>query len=138
MELSHFHKLRSALQLSARRGAERELAEAQTRVRRSLVSAGWFEDVEVGATEDADNLVIAMCRFPARLSEERVAERLSQLWEEGLRYPFWGAHTTLVWTDQVELEGATRAGAYGHYLTVHILAQKAPQLAVVPAQRAGS
>jgi hypothetical protein len=138
VELSQFHRLRTALQLSARRGAAGELAQAQTRVRRSLVSAGWFEDVEVEATEDADNLVIAMCRFPARLSQEQVAQRLSELWEDALRYPFWGAHTTLVWADQVELEGATRAGAHGHYLTVHIVAQKARQLAVVPAQRTGS
>jgi hypothetical protein len=138
VELTQFHKLRTALQISARRGAAAELAEAATRVRRSLVMAGWFDDVEVGATDDVDNLVIAMCRFPARLSEALVAERLSQLWEEALRYPFWGAHSTLVWTDQVELEGATRAGAHGFYVTVHIVAQRAPQLAVVPAQRSGS
>ncbi len=80
MELTHFHRLRTALQVSARRGAAGELAEAQGRVRRSLVSSGWFDDVEVGATDDADNLVIAMCRFPSQLDEERVAERLSQLW----------------------------------------------------------
>jgi hypothetical protein len=138
VELTQFHKLRTALQFSAPRGATAELAEAQARVRRSLFSAGWFENVEVGTTDDADNLVIAMCRFPARLDEEQVAERLSQLWEEALRYPFWGAHTTLVWSDQVELEGATRAGAQGHYITVHIVAQKAPQLASVPAQRTRS
>ncbi len=47
-------------------------------------------------------------------------------------------HTTLVWEDQVELEGATRAAENGYYLTVHIVAQRARQLAVVPAQRRGS
>ena len=135
MELAQFHRLRTALQVSARRGAPADLAEMQTRVRRSLVSAGWFEEVEVGATEDPDNLVIAMCRFPARLSEESVAERLGEVWEDLLRYRFWDAYTTLVWPGQVELEGATRASADGHYVTVHVLAQGAPRLVSVPAQR---
>ena len=138
MELTQFHKLRTALQFSARRGAPAELAEMQTRVRRSLVSAGWFEEVEVGATDDPDNLVIAMCRFPARLSEEDVAQRLGELWEDTLRYPFWDAYATLVWPGQAELEGATRTSAYGHYVTVHVLAQGAPRLAAVPAQRTPS
>jgi hypothetical protein len=127
--------LRTALQFSAPPGAAAQLAEMQVRVRRGLVTAGWFEDVEVASTDDADNLVIAMCRFPSPLDGESVAERLSMLWQDHLRYPFWEAHTTLVWSDQVELEGATRASADGHYVTVHVVAQEAPRLVSVPAQR---
>ena len=138
MELTRFHLLRTALQTNAPRGARGDLLEAQARVSQGLRSVGCFEDIEVGATDDADNLVIAMCRFPAGLSEQRVAERLSELWDDALRYPFWGAHTTLVCTDQVELEGATRAAEHGYYVTVHVVAQRAPRLAVVPAQRTGS
>jgi len=115
---------------------------AKARIRQGLVDTGWFDDVEVGATDDVDNLVIGMCRFPARLNEDQVARRLARLWEEELRYPFWDAHTTLVWEDQVELEGATRSSAQGHYVTVHIVAQRAahtpPRVSVIPPQRGGS
>ena len=142
MELTRFHKVRSAVQSNARPGGHADLVVAQARVAQSLAATCWFDDVEVGATDDVDNLVVAMCTFPEQLSEERVAQRLVQLWEDRLRYPFWGVHATLVDADQVELEGASRSGSQGHYLTVHIVAQKgAPRdpaklpLPVVPAQR---
>lgn len=138
MELSQFHRLRAALQSEARRGAAAELAEAQARVRSSLAAAGWFGCVEVVPTDDVDSLVTARCRFPAGLSEEAVAQRLTRLWEEALRYPFWAAHATLVRTGRVELQAATRAGADGHYVTLHVVAQKAPQQVLIPAQRTGS
>ena len=138
MEITRFHKVRHAVQTNARPGGPADLAEAQTRVRAGLVSTGWFHDVEVGATDEVDNLVIAMCRFPSPLTADRVSQRLAQLWQDRLRYPFWEAHTTLLDADQAELEGATRSSAQGHYLTVHIVAQKAAHLTLVPTQRTRS
>jgi hypothetical protein len=134
VELTHFHKLRTAIQCNARPGSRADLTEAQARVWDSLLSTGCFQDVEVGSTDDVDNLVIAMCTFSEQVSETLVAQRLAQLWEERLRHEFWGPHATLVEADQVELEGATRTGTHGPYITVHIVAQKA----VIPAQRTGS
>ena len=142
MELTHFHKLRTGLQCNARPGSTADLIEAEFRVWDSLTTTGWFGEVEVGATDDLDNLVIAMCTYPAELAEDRVARRLAELWEDRLRYAFWGPHTTLVETDQVELEGATRTSAHGHYVTVHIVAQRAThgqsRASVIPPQRGGS
>jgi hypothetical protein len=65
------------------------------------------------------------------MDEDVMARWLEGLWTNRLSYGFWEAHATLVDSDQVELEGATRAGLGGRYVTVHILAQKA----AVPAQR---
>jgi hypothetical protein len=145
VELTHFHRVRTAVQSNARPGGGADLTVAQSRVQRGLVDTGWFDEVEVGATDDVDNLVVAMCRFPEQLASDRVAQRLAQLWEDRLRYPFWAAHATLVDTDQVELEGATRSSTRGHYVTVHVLAQRgAPReqaalpTPVVPAQRSRS
>ncbi len=145
MELTHFHKVRTAVQSNARPGDSADLTVAKARVQQGLVDTGWFDEVEVAATEDPDNLVVAMCRFPEQLASDRVAQRLAQLWEDRLRYPFWAAHTTLVDTDQVELEGATRSSTGGHYVTVHVLAERgAPRdhaalpSPAVPAQRSRS
>ncbi|CAA9366143.1 MAG: hypothetical protein AVDCRST_MAG36-3086 [uncultured Nocardioidaceae bacterium] len=124
MELTRFHKVRSGVQANARPGDAGDLAAARSHVRSGLVLSGFFHNVEVDATDEVDNLVVAMCSFPEQLSADRVAQRLTRLWQDRLRYPFWEAHTTLVDTDQVELEGATRGSAHGHYLTVHIIAQR--------------
>ena len=131
MELTRFHKVRTAVQTNARPGGAADLVAAQARVRQGLADTGWFSDIEVGATDDPDNLVVGLCLFPQQLTEDRVAQRLSLLWEDRVRYPFWGVHATLVDRGQVELEGATRSSTQGHYVTVHVVAQQA----VVPAQR---
>ena len=134
MELVRFHKLRKAVQSNASPGSAEELLEAQDNIRRTLSGSGLFEDVEVASTDDVDKLVIAMCTFPRHLCEADVAQRLEQAWEDRMRYQFWEAHAPLVDPDQVELEGATRTSTAGHYVTVHIVAQKAR----VPAQRVPS
>ena len=124
MELARFHMVRTAVQSNARPGGAADLTAAQDRVWRGLTATGWFDEVEVGATDEVDNLVVAMCTFPEQLLEDRVAQRLVLLWEDRLRYPFWAAHATLVHRGQVELEGASRTSTQGHYLTVHIVAQR--------------
>ncbi|MFT4008501.1 MAG: hypothetical protein QM655_00510 [Nocardioidaceae bacterium] len=108
-----------------------------------LTDSGLFDQVEVGTTDNPDALVIALCRFHAHLDEGVVAERLEQLWNDRLRYPFWEAHTMLVHVDQVELEGATRYSSAGHYMTLHVVAQKraqkrAQEKVAVPMQRAAT
>lgn len=131
MDLVGFHKLRTAVQQSSGRPAAEDVLAVERRLWSALVSAGTFADVEVDRTDDADRLVIAMCRFPGRLSVEEVAWTLERLWLDRLRYDFWEAHTLIVARGQVELEAASRAGAGGHFVTLHVLAQQSP----IPAQR---
>lgn len=131
MEIAQFHKLRAAVQMNASPGSPAYLRSVKDDLQNALATVGLFEDVEVDYTDDVDNLVIAMCTFPEELSRSEIAHRLEVLWQDRLRYPFWEAHTVLVDRDQIELEGATRAGANGHYVTLHIVAQQAR----VPAQR---
>lgn len=131
MELTTYHKMRTAVQGNASPGARSARAEAVEELRRSLLDSFLFDEVEVEDTDDPDHLVIAMCKYPEHTSHAQVAARLERLWQDRWRYGFWEAHTLLVDADQVELQGATRTGAGGHYLTVHVVAQKAR----VPAQR---
>lgn len=134
MQLGQFHKLRQAVQVNASPGSVGELRAIKQELQAALASVGLFEQVEVDYTDDPDHLVIAMFTFPEDMTHAEVTQRLERLWQERLCYPFWGAHTTIVDEDQIELEAATRAGASGHYVTYHLVAQKAR----VPAQRVSS
>ncbi len=131
MELTHYKKLRTAVQSNSSPANAEELTRLEQTVRDSLMATGYFEEVEVEHTDNLDGMVIAMCKFPSQMSESQVAAKLEQAWEDRLRFQFWEAHATLVDFDQVEFQGATRTGTTGAYATIHIVAQKAP----IPAQR---
>jgi hypothetical protein len=131
MRLVDYHKLRRGVQSNARPGVATELRPLEAELQVALLATGVFEDVEVGRTDDVDQLLIALCRFPAETDAEQVAKVLEQVWQDRVRYGFWEAHAASVRKGHVEFQGATRADQRGHYATVHIVAQRAS----VPAQR---
>lgn len=132
MDLLHFHTLRLAVQGNAYPGSGRDLQHVAENLRDLLVETGLFQEVEVESTDDPDQLVIGLCHFRPDLSEDDVAGVVERLWDERVRYPFWEAHALLLDDSYVEFEAATRSSGTGHYVTVHLVAQKA----AVPAQRA--
>lgn len=134
MNLAQFHSVRTALQGNAYPGRGRDLMTVESSLRELLLASGLFEDVEVERTDDPDQLVIALCRFDPGYSEVDVARHLERVWRDRLSYPFWEAHTVIVDRGLVELEAASRQSTSGHYVTVHLVAQKAK----IPAQRAPS
>lgn len=131
MDLVQFHKMRTAVQGNAYPGSGRDLTSMEETLRDLLLTSGVFHEVEVEHTDDPDQLVIALCHFKPDLSERDVAQLVERLWEQRVRYPFWEAHAVLVGEEHVEFEAATRDSTAGHYVTVHLVAQRAP----VPAQR---
>jgi len=134
MELLGYRKLRSGLQMNAAPAGPAAVQPLARRLQDSLQATGLFSDIEVDATENVDAMVIGMCTFPAEMAAGRLAQWLEQLWRQQLRYGFWEAHTLLVDDDQVEFLAATRSGRNGHYVTVHLIAQRA----FVPHQRDGA
>ena len=131
MELLHFHTLRRGVQTNAHPGSERELAPMRAALQQVLVDSGLFEDVEVDATRDPNQLVIGLCHFREGVTEKDIAAYVERVWTDRLRYPLWEAHAVIIDQDHVEFEAATRQSVNGHYITVHLVAQKAR----VPAQR---
>ena len=131
MDLIEFHKMRIAVQGNAFPGSSADLETVGGSLRDMLMDSGLFDQVEVEATDDPDHLVIAMCAFRPELSEADVADHLETIWHDRVRYPFWEAHAFRFAHGHVEFEAATRAGLDGHYVTVHLIAQKAQ----IPAQR---
>ena len=131
MDLTQFHKMRTAVQVNASPGFGAEVATVEGSLRGLLMASGLFENVEVEHTDDKDQLVIALCRFRPFYSEHDVAGRLEAIWDDRVRYPFWEAHAIRVEDGHIEFEAATRASSVGHYVTVHLVAQKAG----IPSQR---
>jgi len=133
MDILQFHKMRTAIQHNAFPGTGEQVATFETSLRAMLLDSGLFESVEVEHTDDADQLVIALCQFRPFYSERDVASRLEEMWEDRVRYPFWEAHSLSVEAEHIEFEAATRQSSAGHYVTVHLVAQKA----AIPQQRGG-
>jgi hypothetical protein len=125
MNLAQFHRMRTAVQTNASPGGAAAVERLERALEDALVESSLFATVEVGHTEDPDRLVIALCRFHTFYSGEEVAAVVERAWNERLRYAFWSAHTVRAEQDHVELEAASRAGVGEHYLTVHLVAQRA-------------
>ena len=134
MNLLTFHRVRTAIQENASPSTDTELAPVAGSLRELLTSSGVFETVEVEPTGDPDRLVIGLCAFRPFYSERDVAARFEEIWSDRVRYPFWESHAVHVEEGYVEFEAATRASELGHYVTVHLVAQRAG----VPAQRAST
>jgi len=133
MDLLQFHRMRTAVQGNAFPGKETELDSVAGQLRRMLMDSGIFEEVEVEHTDDPDQLVIALCKFLPYFTERDVAAHLERIWGDRVSYPFWEAHAFHVENEHVEFEAATRHSSGGHYVTVHLIAQKAK----IPMQRVG-
>lgn len=131
MDLLQFHQLRSAVQRNAFPGTGAAVATVESSLRDLLMASGLFERVEVESTSDNDRLVIALCQFRPFFDEHDVARRLEEIWGDRVAYPFWEAHGIRVERGHVEFEAATRFSGAGHYVTVHLVAERAR----VPAQR---
>jgi hypothetical protein len=134
MNLLMFHRVRTAIQENASPGSGAELESVESTLREMLMSSGVFEEVEVEHTDDPDQLVIALCQFRPFYTERDVAQRLEAIWGERVRYPFWESHALKTDVDFVEFEAASRASDTGHYVTVHLIAQRAG----IPTQRTAS
>ena len=126
MRLSEYCTMRRAVQTNAPAPDATAVAAMQTDVRAALLATGLFHTVEVGATDDTDRLVIAMCGFAPEVDVQDAAQALSRVWGKQVAYGFWQAQTLRVDKSQVELQGATRFSMAGHYATVHVIAQEAP------------
>jgi hypothetical protein len=133
MNLPAFHQKRTAIQTNVSPGTGPEVTSVEANLREVLMASGLFEEVEVEQTDDPDQLVIALCQFRPFLTEHDVADRLEEVWNDRVRFPFWEAHGLHTEDGHVEFEAASRAGVESGYVTVHLVAQRAG----IPAQRTG-
>ena len=137
MDTTSFHKLRTAVQGNAN-PADSDLA---THLRHSLQAAltasGLFGEVELGHTDDPDQLVIGVCRCADDVLPWEAGMGIERLWQSVANGLHWEAHTVGCTSSLMEFEGAVTVDESGHYITVHVVAEPSEATkAVIAAQEA--
>lgn len=134
MDVTSFHKLRLAVQENAS-PADSDLA---THLRHSLQAAlsgsRLFAEVELGHTDDRDQLVIGVCRCADGVLPWEAGMGLERLWQTVAADSPWEAHTVSCTDSLMDFEGALTVDDKGRYLTVHVVAE--PSEAMKAAQAA--
>ncbi|MGH3472060.1 MAG: hypothetical protein ACRDPG_08460 [Nocardioidaceae bacterium] len=134
MDIHTFHVLRDAVQRQATAGSPEDLSGLGDVYQEGLSDSGLLADIDVRITSDADGLIEASCLFPDSLDGHQVATELERVWSEKMSHPFWEVHVVEEADEGVRLEGATRFGSDGPYVTVQLIAKSA----AIPTQRQGS
>lgn len=123
MNLRQFQILRSGLQRNAAPVTSQVRKVLETGIREELLAGGVFEDVEVGSSDDPDRLVLALCAFRGEVSEEEAARALEHVWA-AVAFHHWSAHAFLTQEGHVELQAASLDRPAGHFVSVHVVAQR--------------
>jgi len=136
-----YDNIMSWLQPAVRPAAGAQVAEQTERIRQGLEASGLFHTVEIEATDDPDQMVIAIVGFDYQMSTHWMVDDLDALWADQLRDATWHRNTISLTEHELDMRGVTRLGADGDYLTVRIVAEprvapyvEAPAPVTVPAQ----
>jgi hypothetical protein len=125
MNLVAFQSLRSGLQRNATPATSQVRKVVEAGLREELLASGLFDDVEVGSGEDGERLLVALCTYRADVDDEVAAHGIERAWA-ALAFHHWQAHAFLTDDGHVEMQAATLDRPAGRYLTVHLVAQRAP------------
>jgi hypothetical protein len=122
MDVTSFHKLRTAVQENAAPAGSLEVLELETGLRAELEESGYFDQVEVGSTADPDQLVIALCRCAPEVPAWEASYRVEHVWDVLRAGSAWEAHAGIVTEELADFEGAMTSPDGRHFLTVHVVA----------------
>jgi len=133
MDMTSFHKLRLAVQENAHRADPHHAAALQAALERSLRASRLFAEVELGRTDDPDQMVIGVCRCADDVAPWEAGVGVERLWGVVAMETKWEAHSVGCTDSLMEFEGAVTVDDSGHYITVHLVAEPAPAAEPVPA-----
>jgi hypothetical protein len=133
MDLVTFHKLRLAVQDNARPADDEHATRLQLELQDSLSASRLFDQVELGRTDDPDQMVIGLCRCAERIAPWEAGLGVERLWAGAAATTAWEAHTLGCTESLMEFEGAVTIDDSGHYITVHLVAE--PPVGLAPSQR---
>lgn len=136
MDMTAFHKLRWAVQENAHRADSHHAAALQAALERSLQASRLFAEVELGRTDDPDQMVIGVCRCADDVAPWEAGVGVERLWGVVALEAKWEAHAVGCTESLMEFEGAVTIDDSGHYITVHIVAEPAVVPATEPAPAA--
>lgn len=123
MDQSAFHTLRTAMQGNALPAGELPAASLQRELAEALSGSRLFDLVELGRTDDPNQLVIGLCRCAEGVLPWEAGIGVERIWQDAAAGLTWESHS-LGCTDRLmEFEAAATVDSSGHYLTVHLLAE---------------
>ena len=125
MDIAAFHKLRTAVQQNAHPAGADDAGTLERALREALSSSRLFAEVELGHTDDPDQLLIGLCRCADDVLPWEAAVGVERLWRSANLDHRWEAHTVSSTEGYMEFEGAVTVDDMGHYVTVHLVAESA-------------
>ena len=124
-----FHKLRTAVQENSHPAGDRAAGGLQRTLQEALAASGLFDEVELGRTDDMDQLIIGVCRCSDEILPWEAGLGVERLWRTVSSPMEWEAHHVGCTDSLMEFEGAVTVDESGHYLTVHLVAEPSQQVA---------
>ena len=106
MDPTSFHKLRTAAQENGNPAYGRPAARFRDALRAALAGSRLFSDVELGYTDDPDQLVIGVCRCADGVLPWKAGIGIERLWQSVANGLPWEAYTVGCTSSLMEFEGA--------------------------------
>jgi hypothetical protein len=125
MDSVSFHKLRAAVQGSSHPAGEVAAAGLQRTLEQALVASNLFTEVELGRTDDVDQLVIGVCTCAGDVLPWEAGMGVERVWRSASASMDWEAHHVTCNDSLMEFEGAVTVDDRGHFITVHLVAEPA-------------
>lgn len=136
MDARSFHKLRFAVQENATPADSALATHLQHTLHAALTESRLFGEVELGHTDDRDQLVIGVCRCADEVLPWEAGMGLERLWKTVAADAPWEAHTVSCTDSLMDFEGALTVDDKGRYLTVHLVAEPSDAMKAAQAARA--
>jgi hypothetical protein len=125
MDSVSFHKLRTAVQENANPAGDVAAVGLQRTLQEALSASHLFSEVELGRTDDLDQLIIGVCRCAEGILPWEAGMGVERLWRNASAHMDWEAHHVACTESLMEFEGAVTIDGSGHFLTVHLVAEPA-------------
>ena len=134
MDVTSFNKLRLAVQENASPADSALATHLRHALQAALTESRLFGDVELGHTDDVDQLVIGVCRCADGVLPWEAGMGLERLWQTVAADTAWEAHFVSCTDSLMDFQAAVTVDDKGRYITVHIVAE--PSEAMKAAQAA--
>jgi hypothetical protein len=136
MDVTSFHKLRLAVQENATPADSALATHLRHALQAALTESRLFGEVELGHTDDPDQLVIGVCRCADGVLPWEAGMGVERLWQTVAGDAAWEAHTVSCTDSLMDFEGAVTVDDKGRYITVHVVAEPSEATKAVQAAQA--
>jgi hypothetical protein len=123
MDVTSFHKLRLAVQENANPADSALATHLRQSLQAALTGSRLFGEVELGHTDDPDQLVIGVCRCADEVLPWEAGMGVERLWQTVAADVPWEAHAVSCTDSLMDFEAAVTVDDTGRYITVHVVAE---------------